>query len=170
MYLEDYDGADLSGIGSKLKKAAKKIRKSVRKTTLFSVSPSIALTAGQRKRIIPGVSRITGRAVAMVKHPLSFLPKNTPKMAPAATVPEVDFDGTEMTQSERNAVIDSASPTVEPFSSGYYGDEIGPEQTFGPEVPGIIQPEDLAPASEAKPAPKLTLPLLGGVLLLLNFL
>lgn len=154
MYLAGHD--ELDGIGRSLKKGVKRIGKVVKKVARPALSPVLAAHRAARR---------PGKVLAMVRAPVAFRPRGQAKIAPAASIPTDDFAGDDMTQAERDALIDDAAPRFEPVASGYPS----AEESFAPDVPELIAPDDLKPVAVSAPK-KNALPILGGVLLLLNFL
>lgn len=109
----------------------------------------------------------------VVDKPLAYEPKPAtlpsvvgpiPLPAPAASIPTEDYDddGSEITVEERAAFITDAEPRAEPYSSGY----VVEEESFEPDVPEMVEPEDLQPTRKKT----LSLPAIGGIFLLLNLL
>lgn len=117
-----------------------------------------------RKPVLP----VVNPALTFEPKPAVMLPSVEGPIAPpapAASIPDEDYDddGSEITQEERAAFIDDAEPVSEPYSSGY----VKEEESFEPDVPELIEPQDLQPQQPKKP---LSIPALGGIFLLLNLL
>lgn len=123
---------------------------------------------GWANRLREPVLPVVNKALTFEPKPAVMLPSVDGEIsppAPAASIPVDDYedDGSELTVEERAAFIDDAQPRTEPYSSGYVVDE----ESFEPDVPEMIEPQDLQPQ---QPKKQLSLPVLGGIFMLLNFL